>query len=112
MTERLTRRQALRRRIFWAGDNWCDKVLDWQERQPKGWRTSDRLFSALTPHDREGWAAKWICRLMLAHWAIEDHCGKPEHDACLFCNQHIPDGAAGERAARMQRVADLKREAK
>lgn len=82
--------QRLRHRVWMHSNAWVDKVLDWQERQPKGWRTSGRLLEVLTPHDSEGWAAKWICRLLRAHEAIEDHCLKPEHDYCLYCNQLMP----------------------
>lgn len=99
----MNRRQKLRRRIWWHGEQWCDKVLDWQTTQPKGWRTSNRLLDILTPHDSQGWAATWLCRAMLAHYAIEDHCGKPEHDYCLFCRKKIPSAAA-ERAERLEHV--------
>ncbi len=80
----------LRCHIWWHGTQWVDKVLDWQERQPKGWRTSDRLCGLLTPHDSDGWAAEWLCRLLLAHEATEDHCLKPEHDFCLYCGKSMP----------------------
>lgn len=100
----MNRRQALRRQIWWNGSQWCDKVLDWQERQPRGWRTSNRLLEMLTPHDNEGWAARLLCRLMVAHYAIEDHCGKPEHDFCLFCGKSMPDGASAERGERLRRA--------
>lgn len=107
MSEQLNRRQRVRRRIWRNGSAWEDVVYDWLYQKAPKWLRQDWLFAFLTPHDSSGWAAKPLCRV-LAHWAIEDHCGMAEHDFCLFCGSGIPNGAADERADRFRRVAERK----
>jgi hypothetical protein len=107
MSENLNRRQRLRRSIWRHGSSWEDTVYDWLYAKAPKWLRRDWVFAALTPHDSQGWAAKPLCRL-LAHWAIEDHCGMADHDFCLFCGASIPNGAAEERSARLERVAARK----
>lgn len=79
--------QQLRDRIWWINDRWEDRVMKWTDRPGRSF--SSTTYELLTPL---GWdrSKRLVCWLFKAHRPTEDHCLKPEHDFCAWCNKPMP----------------------
>lgn len=47
------------------------------------------LFKEWLPYPVQVGAQKTLC-LLAGHDPNRDHCGRPEHDYCLWCNKSMP----------------------
>ena len=68
----------LHRVYFWLWDGMYDHLPD------------DAPDWAYTPLDLFESAAKWVLCKVYGHEPQRDHCGKPEHDVCGWCNRSMP----------------------
>jgi len=96
---RATRRERLHRWLWWKNDAYEDWLLD------RG--LSSAWYERLTIEE-DGWIQSGLCWL-LGHNIIEDHCGKPEHDYCLYCRTRH-SGGAGNVEERLARIEKARRE--
>lgn len=71
-------RERIRRWLFWKTEAWDDLVCD-----------RDWPLWAFMPD----WVGRLACAVLFSHEAIQDNCGKPDHDFCVWCRKSMPNQA-------------------
>lgn len=70
-----------------------DRQYHWIDRLGgRGEKLSDALYAV------QYWVierpAKWVLCVHLGHEPIQDQCGRPEHDHCVWCRRPMPGQAS------------------